>query len=157
MKIIIASDHAGFKLKKALYEFLQEKYKVTDLGTFNEESVDYPDYGFPAAQKVASGEYDRGILLCGSGIGMSIVANKVQGIRAALCTSVEIAILSRKHNNANILVLPGRFMAESQAKEITSTWLSTNFEAGRHQRRLEKIQKFELSHYSRDIHLSGNK
>jgi ribose 5-phosphate isomerase B len=152
MNVIIASDHAGFKLKKALYNFLQENYKVTDEGTFSGESVDYPDYGFPAAQKVASGEYDRGILLCGSGIGMSIVANKVQGIRAALCTSVEIALLSRKHNNANILVLPGRFMSESQAKEIAISWLSTDFEDGRHQRRIEKIQIFELSHYSQDIH-----
>jgi ribose 5-phosphate isomerase B len=150
MNIIIASDHAGFRLKQALYNFLHEKYKITDIGTFSEEPVDYPDYGFPAAQKVANGEYDRGILLCGSGIGMSIVANKVENIRAALCTSPEIAILSRKHNNANILVLPGRFMAESQAKEIAIAWLSTDFEAGRHQRRLEKIQKFESLCYSKD-------
>ncbi|MCK4339396.1 MAG: ribose 5-phosphate isomerase B [Candidatus Cloacimonetes bacterium] len=142
-KIIIASDHAGFKLKKFLLKELKNKYDVVDFGTFNEESVDYPDYGFPVAEKVASGEFERGILICGSGLGMSIVANKVKGIRAALCTSIDIALLSRTHNNANILVLPGRFMKEELAKEIVKVWLTTDFNDGRHQRRNDKIQEFE--------------
>lgn len=143
VKIIIASDHAGFQLKKVLLDYLRKKIDVTDFGTFNEESVDYPDYGFPVAEKVANGDFKFGILICGSGLGMSIVANKVKGIRAALCTSIEIAKLSRQHNDANILVLPGRFMDEDLAKKIVEVWLSTNFEDGRHQRRLDKIQKFE--------------
>ncbi|MCK4357434.1 MAG: ribose 5-phosphate isomerase B [Candidatus Cloacimonetes bacterium] len=142
-KIILASDHAGFQLKKVLLDYLRKKIDVTDFGTFNEESVDYPDYGFPAAEKVANGEFERGILICGSGLGMSIVANKVKGIRAALCTSIDIAKLSRQHNNANILVLPGRFMKEDLAQKIVKVWLTTEFEDGRHQRRLDKIQKFE--------------
>ena len=142
-KIIIASDHVGFKLKKFLLKELNNKYDVVDFGTFNEESVDYPDYGFPVAEKVASGEFERGILICGSGLGMSIVANKVKGIRASLCTSIDIARLSRTHNNANILVLPGRFMKEELAKEIVKVWLTTDFNDGRHQRRNDKIQEFE--------------
>ncbi|MBC8527050.1 MAG: ribose 5-phosphate isomerase B [Candidatus Cloacimonetes bacterium] len=142
-KIILASDHAGFQLKKVLLDYLRKKIDVTDFGTFSEEVVDYPDYGFPVGEKVASGEFEHGILICGSGLGMSIVANKVKGIRAALCTSVEIAKLSRQHNDANILVLPGRFMDEDLAKNIVEVWISTDFEDGRHQRRLDKIQKFE--------------
>ncbi len=143
MRIIIASDHAGYKLKKSLIEFLDKKYSVKDFGTDSEESVDYPDFGFSTSEKVAQGEFDRGILICGTGIGMSIVANKVKGIRAALCNSVKIAKLSRQHNDANILVLPGRFMNKDLAQEIVKVWLTTEFEDGRHQRRIDKIEAYE--------------
>ncbi len=144
MRIIIASDHAGYKLKKSLIEFLDKKYSVKDFGTDSEESVDYPDFGFSASEKVAQGEFDRGILICGTGIGMSIVANKVKGIRAALCNSVKIAKLSRQHNDANILVLPGKFMNKDLAVEIVKTWLNTEFNGGRHKRRIDKIKYFEM-------------
>lgn len=144
MKIIIASDHAGYKLKEELLGYLECKnYEVIDGGTSSAESVDYPDIGFPAAEKVASGSVDFGITICGSGIGMSIVANKVRGVRAALCTSEAIARLSRQHNDANILVLPGRFMSFEKAKKIVDTWLTTKFDSGRHQRRINKIKKYE--------------
>lgn len=144
MKIIIASDHAGFALKEKLIEYLQsEKYTVIDGGTSSAESIDYPDYGFPAAEKVADGTVEFGIAICGSGIGMSIVTNKVKGIRAALCTSETIARLSRQHNDANMLILPGRFMPFEEAKKIVDTWLTTKFDGGRHQRRLDKIKKYE--------------
>jgi len=142
MKIALASDHAGFELKEALKEFLSS-HEVVDFGTFSSESVDYPDFGFKAAEAVASGVCERGILICGSGIGMSITANKVNGIRAALCVSTEFAKLSRNHNDANILVLPGRFVSRHFAGEIIGVWLSEKFEGGRHQRRIEKIKKYE--------------
>lgn len=144
MKIALASDHAGFELKEAIKGFLLE-YDVTDFGTHSTESMDYPDTGFKAAEDVASGTFDRGILICGSGIGMSIVANKVKGIRAALCNSVELARLSRQHNNANILVLQGRLISSKMAEEILKVWLSTEFEGGRHKRRIDKILKYEKS------------
>ncbi len=138
MKIALASDHAGFELKEAVKNFLTG-HDVTDFGTDNSDSMDYPDTGFPAAKAVASGECERGILICGSGIGMSIVANKVTGIRAALCQTVQFAELSRKHNNANVLVLSGRFISRYLAKDIVEAWLTTDFEGGRHQKRLDKI------------------
>ncbi len=138
MKIALASDHAGFELKEAVKNFLTG-HDVTDFGTDNSDSMDYPDTGFPAAKAVASGECERGILICGSGIGMSIVANKVTGIRAALCQTVQFAVLSRKHNNANVLVLSGRFISRYLAKDIVEAWLTTDFEGGRHQKRLDKI------------------
>jgi len=142
MKIALASDHAGFELKESIKDFLTE-YEVIDFGTYSAESMDYPDTGFKAVEAVARGEYERGILICGSGLGMSIVANKVKGIRAALCHSVELARLSRKHNNANILVLQGRFISKKQAGDILSVWLSTEFDGGRHQRRIDKISRYE--------------
>ena len=142
MKIALASDHAGYELKEAIKEYLTA-YEVIDYGTFSLESMDYPDTGFKAAEAVSNGECDRGILICGSGIGMSIVANKVKGIRAALCVSTEFATLSRKHNDANILVLPGRFVSRHFAGEIIRVWFSTEFEGDRHQRRLDKISKYE--------------
>lgn len=142
MKLAFASDHAGFELKEKLKIYLT-KYKIKDFGTFSTESVDYPDTGLPAAQAVANAEYDRGILICGSGIGMSIVANKIKGVRAALCTNVTLAKLSRKHNNANVLILPGRFIHFDYAKIITDTWLNTDFDNGRHQRRIDKINLYE--------------
>ena len=142
MKIALASDHAGYELKEAIKEYLTA-YEVIDYGTFSLESMDYPDTGFKAAEAVSNGECDRGILICGSGIGMSIVANKVKGIRAALCVSTEFATLSRKHNDANILVLPGRFVSRHFAGEIIRIWFSAEFEGDRHQRRLDKISKYE--------------
>ncbi|MCK4700716.1 MAG: RpiB/LacA/LacB family sugar-phosphate isomerase, partial [Bacteroidales bacterium] len=107
------------------------------------EPMDYPDTGFKAAEAVAKGDYERGILICGSGLGMSIVANKVKGIRAALCHSVELARLSRQHNDANILILQGRFMSKYLAKDIIKIWLSTEFSEGRHINRINKIKKYE--------------
>ncbi|HPR17306.1 MAG TPA: ribose 5-phosphate isomerase B [Candidatus Cloacimonadota bacterium] len=142
MRIALASDHAGFELKEAIKADLG-KYEVVDFGAFSPEPVDYPDTGFAAAKAVVNGSCERGILVCGSGIGMSIVANKVPGIRAALCHSAEYAVLSRKHNDANILVLAGRFTSAETAKEIIAAWFATEFEGGRHQRRLDKITKFE--------------
>lgn len=140
MKIIIGSDHAGFPLKEALKKAIGG---MTDIGTGSADSVDYPDFGARVARAVSSGEYDRGILICGSGIGMSIVANKFPGIRAALCTDTEAARLSRMHNDANVLVLAGRRTDPETAVAITRVWLDTPFEGGRHELRLEKIRNIE--------------
>lgn len=140
MKIAIASDHAGFHLKEDIKKACPELEWV-DFGSFNDSAADYPDTGYPAALAVASGECEKGILICGSGIGMSITANRIKGIRAALCNSVEIARLSRLHNDANILVLAGRFTPTTQALEIVRVWLATPFDGGRHQRRNDKIDK----------------
>jgi ribose 5-phosphate isomerase B len=142
MKIALASDHAGFELKEAIKAFLED-YEIVDFGSYTNDSVDYPDPGFAASRAVADKSCDRGILVCGSGIGMSIVANKVPGIRAALCQTVQFAKLSRQHNNANVLVLSGRFISRYLAKDIIEAWLTTDFEAGRHQKRLDKIHKNE--------------
>lgn len=138
MKLAIASDHAGFCLKEEIKQAYPE-IEWVDFGAYSIESMDYPDTGFPAANAVANKECERGILICGSGIGMSIVANKVHGIRAALCSTPEIARLSRMHNDANILVLAGRFTPTHIALEIVNTWLTTPFEGGRHQVRIDKI------------------
>ncbi|MCD4652287.1 MAG: ribose 5-phosphate isomerase B [Candidatus Cloacimonetes bacterium] len=143
MKIAIASDHAGFDLKEKLRERLQNKHEIFDFGTYNTTSVDYPDFGFKAAEAVANGDFEYGILICGAGVGMSITANKVKGIRAALCTNKDFALLSRRHNNANVLVLPGRFMSEHFAFDIAETWLNEPFEGGRHQNRLNIIKQYE--------------
>lgn len=142
MKIALASDHAGYKLKQELISYLSD-FEVVDFGTDSSQSMDYPDIGFAAAEAVAKGECDRGIAICGSGVGMSIVTNKVKGIRAALCTSETIARLSRQHNDSNMLILPGRFISFEEAKKIVDTWLTTKFDGGRHQRRLYKIKKYE--------------
>ncbi|MCF7792767.1 MAG: ribose 5-phosphate isomerase B [Candidatus Cloacimonetes bacterium] len=142
MKIAIASDHAGYELKEAIKEYLSD-HEIKDFGTHSLDSMDYPDTGFVAAKAVAKGECKRGILICGSGIGMSIVANKVPGIRAALCHTVQYAQLSRMHNNANILILAGRFISKYLAKDIIDTWLTTEFEGNRHQKRIDKITKYE--------------
>ncbi len=144
MKLAIACDHAGYELKEALKQAFPQ-HSFTDFGTNGIASMDYPDTGFPAAQAVASGECEMGILICGSGIGMSITANKVPGVRAALCSITDTAKLSRMHNNANILVLAGRFTAIPYAIEIVSTWLETPFEGGRHQNRINKIHQGERS------------
>ncbi len=142
MKIAIASDHAGFQLKEALKTAFPE-HEFVDFGTHSDASMDYPDTGALAAQAVADGTCEKGVLICGSGIGMSIVANKIPGIRAALCVNTDVARLSRMHNNANILVLAGRFTATAYAIDILKTWLATDFEGGRHLQRINKISKIE--------------
>jgi len=138
IKIAIGADHAGFEYKEILKDFLQD-YEVKDFGTYSESSVDYPDFAHPVADAVESGEFTYGILLCGSANGVAITANKHQHIRAGLCWENEVASLVRKHNDANILCIPARFVSEELAKEITTTFLSTAFEGGRHQNRVEKI------------------
>jgi len=142
MKIALASDHAGFEFKEAVKKYLTD-YEIIDFGTNSTKSMDYPDTGFKAAEAVSSGICNEGILICGSGIGMSIVANKVKGIRAALCQTQEFARLSRMHNNSNILILSGRFISKYLAKEIIQIWLSTEFAGGRHQIRIDKISQYE--------------
>ena len=142
MKIALAADHGGFELKEIIKEYLTADYELIDLGTYNEDSVNYPDYGIKAGEAVASKQADCGIIFCGTGIGISIAANKVPGIRAALCHCVEYAKLSRQHNNANILALGGRFLAPAEAKEIVKAWLNTEFAGGRHQTRINIITEY---------------
>ncbi|MBI5442670.1 MAG: ribose 5-phosphate isomerase B, partial [Deltaproteobacteria bacterium] len=142
--ILIASDHGGYELKEALEAYLRDRgEEVEDLGTDGAEPVDYPDFGLSAAERVGRGEADRAILVCGTGIGMSIAANKVAGVRAALAHDVYSARMAREHNDANILVIGGRTTAPEEAREIVGTWLATPFEGGRHERRLAKIRGFE--------------
>jgi ribose 5-phosphate isomerase B len=144
MKIALASDHAGFTLKEAVKALMKTQgHETVDFGTNGELSVDYPDFGFPAAEAVAKGQCNLGIFVCGSGIGMSMLANKVTGVRAALCTSVTMAEMSRSHNNANVLILGQRITDRTTALEIVKVWLSTPFEGGRHQRRIDKITAYE--------------
>ncbi|MCS7279655.1 MAG: ribose 5-phosphate isomerase B [Thermodesulfobacteriaceae bacterium] len=140
-KIVIASDHAGFNLKEKIKEFLtKENYQIIDIGCYSCNSVDYPIYGVEAVKKVIEKEADFGILICGTGIGMSIVANRFQGIRAALCNEPFSAKMARLHNDANVLVLGGRIIGEAMAIEIVQTFFSTPFEGGRHERRLNLIE-----------------
>jgi len=140
LPILIASDHAGFELKEKLETWLRDMgYTVADLGTDSAESTDYADYAHPLAQRVSEGLASRGVLLCGTGLGMSYVANRYPHVRAAVAWSPEIAELARRHNDANILALPARFLSEHQARQILRTWLETPFEGGRHERRIEKI------------------
>jgi len=142
--IIIGADHAGFLLKETIKSFLEEKgWVVSDIGTDSEASVDYPDFGAVVAKSVASGLFSRGILVCGSGVGMAIVANKFSGIRAAVCLDTETARLSRLHNDANVLIFAGRRTAPETARQIAEVWLETPFEGGRHQGRLDKIRALE--------------
>ncbi len=144
MKIAIASDHGGFNLKENIIKYLEaEGHQVSDLGTYSEESVDYPIYGKSCAKAVASHQAERGIVVCGTGIGISIAANKVKGIRCALCTSVEMARLCRQHNNANILALGGRTTELADALDIVKTYLETEFEGGRHQRRTDMLDEMK--------------
>ncbi|MCI6011763.1 MAG: ribose 5-phosphate isomerase B [Firmicutes bacterium] len=136
MKIAVASDHGGFALKEEVKKHLMERgIEVLDLGTHSEDSVDYPIYGKACGEAVMSGKADLGVVVCGTGIGISIAANKVKGIRCGLCTSVEMARLAKQHNNANVLALGGRTTEMDLAMEIVDTWLDTEFEGGRHQRR----------------------
>jgi len=139
-KLGIACDHAGYEMKEALSKFLREKgYSVADFGTNSTESVDYPDYAHPLASAVEKGEIDFGISICGSGNGINMTMNKHQGVRAALCWNAEIAGLARLHNNANACSLPARFISLEVAKDIVERFLSTEFEGGRHQLRIDKI------------------
>jgi ribose 5-phosphate isomerase B len=144
VKIAIGSDHAGFELKSYLRAILEQgSHEVTDVGTENEDSVDYTDFGIRVARLVSEGKVDRGVLVCGTGIGMSITANKIRGVRAALVHDLFTAIQSRQHTDANILVLGGKVIGKGLAAGILKAWLETPFEGGRHARRLEKILKLE--------------
>lgn len=137
-RIAIGADHAGYDYKQQLIEFLKEE-NVEDFGTFSSESVDYPDFAHQVASVIGKGDYDLGILVCGSANGVAITANKHQGIRAAICWTEELAELARLHNNANILCIPARFISASLAKVITQKFLNTEFEGGRHANRVNKI------------------
>lgn len=140
-KILIASDHAGVELKAEVGRILRERgYEVEDLGPGTPDSVDYADYAHPLAERVASGEVERGILMCGTGLGMSYAANRHAGVRAAVSWAPEIAALARQHNDANVLVIPARFISKDQAEKIVDAFLSSQFEGGRHERRVEKIE-----------------
>lgn len=140
--IPIASDHAGFEMKERLRSALADMgFTVQDIGSHSAASTDYADYAHPLAQEVSEGEVKRGVLLCGTGLGMSYVANRYPNVRAAVAWTPEIAALARKHNDANVLVVPARFVSEEDAISILKTWLETDFEGGRHQRRIEKIEK----------------
>ena len=140
-RIPIASDHAGFEMKEKISKALTALgFEVQDLGTNSEASTDYPDYGHPLAEEVGRGEVRRGVLLCGTGLGMSYVANRHPHVRAAVAWTPEIAALARKHNDANVLVLPARFISDEDGVAILKAWLDTPFEGGRHERRVEKIE-----------------
>lgn len=139
IKIAIASDHAGFEYKEIIKNHLKDRFEIQDFGTHSLDSVDYPDFVHPAATSVEKGENELGILICGSGQGVSITANKHQKIRCALAWEVEIAQLSRQHNNANMVAIPARFVSEELALQIIDAFLNTDFEGGRHQNRVEKI------------------
>ena len=144
MRAAIGCDHAGVGLKNEILPILEElAIEWKNFGTDSEESVDYPDFGEKVAEEVSKGNFDRGILICGTGIGMSIVANKFPGIRAALCNDAYSAKMSRLHNDANVLILPGRVINNEVAKIIVKIWFSTPFEGGRHRRRLDKIKAIE--------------
>lgn len=140
MKIAFASDHAGYELKQHLMDMMRSRgYETVDFGTHSTESCDYPDYAHPCAVAVEKGDCAFGIAMCGTGNGISMTLNKHQGIRAALCWKPEIAALAKQHNNANILVLPARFVTQQEADSIVDAFLDASFEGGRHQRRIDKI------------------
>lgn len=142
--ILLASDHAGFFLKEKLKPYLERQgFLVKDLGTYSKERCDYPITAYHLAKLVSQGRYSQGILICKSGIGNSIVANRLPGVRAALCYNARAARLSRAHNDSNVLVLGSAFVNERSAKKITGVWLNTAFQAGRHKRRLNQIKKIE--------------
>lgn len=141
-KIIIACDHAGLTLKNKIINFLKEEnFEVTDNGTYNTDAVDYPVIAKDTAKKIANGDFEKGILICGSGIGMSIAANKINGIRAVVCSDTTSARFSRLHNNANVLCFGERIIGEYLAKDICKIWLNTEFEEDRHSRRVELIEQ----------------
>lgn len=140
MKIIIGSDHAGYSMKEKVKAFLQDRdIVVEDAGTHGEESVDYTDFGKKVAREVSNGTFPRGILICGTGLGMSMVANRFKGVRAALANDLFSVIMSRRHNDSNVLVMGGRLIGDTLAFQLVETWLETEFEEGRHKRRLEKM------------------
>ncbi len=152
MRIGLACDHGGFELKEKVKLFLRSiDIEPVDMGTFTEDSVDYPDFGILVAEKVSRGELERGILICGTGIGMSILANKVPGIRATLANDLYSSRCSREHNDSNILVIGGRIVGEDLAKEIVKVWLDTPFAGGRHRRRLDKIAALEKEKFKVEI------
>ncbi|SVA83611.1 uncharacterized protein METZ01_LOCUS136465 [marine metagenome] len=143
-KIAIASDHGGFDLKENIIAFLLKKgLEIDNLGAHSTDSVDYPDYGIKLAQAITDKKFVRGILICGTGVGMSIVVNRFPGIRGTLCSDVYTAKMCREHNDSNILIMGGRVIEVSLAIEILETWLNTEFEGGRHQRRLDKIKNID--------------
>ena len=146
MKIAIASDHGGYDYKQELIPYIESLgHQVLDLGCHGPASVDYPDYGIPCAQAVARGEADRGVVICGTGIGISISANKVPGIRCALCTDPVMVRLTREHNDANMLAMGGRIIGIELAKGIVQAFLSTEFSGGRHKTRIDKIAQYEAN------------
>ncbi len=150
MKIAIGCDHAGFQYKEIVKKHLQEKgFEVLDKGTYSEERVDYPVYGEAVANAVASGEADKGIVICGTGIGISIAANKVKGIRAALCTNEYMARMARKHNDANILAFGARVLGIDVVLGIVDEFFSTDFEGGRHEKRVNLIKEIEEKNFCR--------
>ena len=143
-KIAIASDHGGFDLKENIIAFLLKKgLEIDNLGAHSTDSVDYPDYGIKLAQAITDKKFVRGILICGTGVGMSIVVNRFPGIRGTLCSDVYTAKMCREHNDSNILIMGGRVIGVGLAMEILDTWLNTEFEGGRHQRRLDKIKNID--------------
>ncbi|MGD0856201.1 MAG: ribose 5-phosphate isomerase B [Dehalococcoidia bacterium] len=145
MQLALGSDHRGLELKDKVMDYLKANgHTVQDLGCYSKDSVDYPDYASAVAESVASGQSDYGVLICATGIGMSITANKYKGIRAALCCGPELAIRARRHNDANVLCLGADFISTEEALQAVSNFISTEFEGGRHQRRLDKISKLEL-------------
>ena len=145
--IALASDHAGYELKCAIREYLEGRgLPYTDLGAFTGERCDYPEYGLKAAEAVAAGECERGILICGTGVGIGIAANKVRGVRCVNCSEPYSAVLSRKHNNTNMLSLGARVVGAGLAILIVELWLDTQFEGGRHQDRVELITRYEQNH-----------
>ena len=145
MKVIIGCDHGGFELKEFVRQFLSKEMHMDlcDIGTHSIDSVDYPDFGRKVAEQIQKGEFDRGILICGTGIGMSIVANRYPKIRAALCHDAYTAKMSREHNDANVLIIGGRVIEKEHVKEMIQIWFSSEFQGGRHQKRLEKIDVLE--------------
>lgn len=144
MKIALAADHAGFEEKEKIKKTLDEiGVEYTDMGTNSPESVDYPDYARKVGEAVAGGEYEQGLLVCGSGTGMAISANKVRGVRAAVAWNEEIARLARQHNNANVLSLAARYLTDDENEKIVKAWFAADFEGGRHERRVEKIEQIE--------------
>ncbi|MCC6722708.1 MAG: ribose 5-phosphate isomerase B [Bacteroidia bacterium] len=139
LRIAFGSDHAGFELKQKLIASINGKYDVKDFGCYNDNAVDYPDFAHPLSMSVANGQYTFGILICGSGNGVCMTANKHQQVRAALCWDIELSKFARLHNDANILCIPARFINEDKAIEILSTFITTEFEGGRHKNRVKKI------------------
>jgi ribose 5-phosphate isomerase B len=158
MKIALASDHAGWKTKEEVKKYLGElKHSVKDFGTDSEDSVDYPDFAIKAAKAVKAGKAKYGILICGSGIGMCIAANKIKGIRAANAYSKLTAELSRRHNNANVLCLGARILDMKIIKDIIKVWLETPFEGGRHQRRVDKLNNLSITKHAKGRSAYGGK
>lgn len=144
MRVSIGSDHAGFRMKEMLAAYLKDSgHEVSDVGTHSEEPVDYPDLAAQVGKAVASGSAERGVLVCGSGVGVAIAANKIDGVRAANVCDAEMAKMSRRHNDANIVTMGGRYLSEDTARAIVDAFLATEFEGGRHQRRVDKITALE--------------